>query len=63
MEKREAEAAASQGVSNWVASVFDIVNIPINHRSLFPSQLTVEESVKREQALAEAAQNVFKGRE
>lgn len=37
MEKREAEAASSQGVSNWFAFAFDIVNTliqPLFRRSL-----------------------------
>ena len=58
MDKKEAEAVASQGVSNnriWTAGVH------FSHpHLLFSSQLTVEQLVQREQVLAEAAQNVFK---
>lgn len=62
MEKREAEAATSQGVSTWIAFVFYVTEAPgLILASSSPPKLTVERMVQRERELAEAAQNVFNG--
>jgi len=38
MEKREAEAAAAQGVSSWIAFVFHVTEHLVSPSFLFPFQ-------------------------